>query len=66
MGAPGVSDLIAWIRSQIAKDKACADGEAAVTSVSDDLNASHDLKDVQAVADTHHPLAHTRLIHAVG
>ncbi|MEU0886244.1 hypothetical protein ABZ345_47390 [Lentzea sp. NPDC005914] len=56
MSAPGVSELIAWIRSEIAYDRARAEKENAATSVSDCLNAEHDPKDVLAVADAHEAL----------
>jgi hypothetical protein len=53
MTQPGVSELIAWIREQIAHDRARAEKENASTTVSDCLNADHDPKDVLAVADAH-------------
>lgn len=56
MNASGVSEVIAWIREQIAQDRERAEKEAAATSVSDCLNADHDPKGVLAVADAHEAL----------
>lgn len=53
MSAPGINELIAWIREQIEHDRARAEKEDAATSVSDCLNVEHDPKDVLAVADAH-------------
>ncbi len=55
MNASGVSEVIAWIREQIAHDRARAEKEDP-TSVAECRNTGHDPKDVLAIADAHEAL----------